>query len=63
MLGLTTMGRVHLRAATWLTAFFACYAVIVFAAHNGIVAFDVSAALGVLWIVTGHHRELVHPEG
>lgn len=63
LLGLTTMGRVSLRAATWLTAFFACYGVIVYAAHNGIVAFGVSAGLGVLWIVTGHDRELVHPEG
>jgi len=63
MLGLTTMGRVRLRAATWLTAFFACYGVIVYAAHNGIVAFGVSAGLGVLWIVTGHDRELVHPGG
>jgi len=62
LLGLTTMGRVSLRAATWLTAFFACYGVIVYAAHNGIVAFGVSAGLGVLWIVTGHDRELVHPE-
>ncbi|NYI40856.1 polyprenol phosphomannose-dependent alpha 1,6 mannosyltransferase MptB [Demequina lutea] len=62
MLGLTTVGIGQLRAATWLTAFFACYGVIVFAAHNGILAFGVSAGLGVLWIVTGHDRELVHPE-
>jgi hypothetical protein len=62
LLGLTTVGRAGLRAATWLTAFFACYGVIVYAAHNGIVAFGVSAGLAVLWIVTGHDRELVHPE-
>jgi hypothetical protein len=59
MLGLTTLGREWLRAATWLTAFFACYGVIVYAAHNGIVAFGVCAGLGVLWMVTGHDRELV----
>lgn len=63
MLGLTTVGRVQLRAATWLTAFFACYGVIVYAANNGILAFGVSAGLGVLWIVTGHDRELVRVEG
>lgn len=63
MLGLTTLGRVRLWAATWLTAFFACYGVIVYAAHNGIVALGVCGGLGVLWIVTGHDRELVHPEG
>ena len=62
LLGLTTLGRVHLRAATWLTAFFACFGVIVYSAHNGILAFGVSAGLGVLWIVTGHDRELVHPD-
>ena len=59
LLGLTTLGRVRLRAATWLTAFFACYGVIVYAAHNGLVALGVTAGLGVLWIVTGHDRELV----
>ncbi len=62
LLGLTTVDRSWLRAATWLTAFFACYGVIVFAAHNGIVAFGVSGGLAVLWIVTGHDRELVHSE-
>jgi hypothetical protein len=62
LLGLTTLGRVRLRAATWLTAFFACFGVIVYAAHNGILAFGVTAVLAVLWIVTGHDRELVHPE-
>lgn len=59
MLGLTTLGRDWLRSATWLTAFFACYGVIVYAAHNGIVALGVCAGLGVLWMVTGHDRELV----
>ena len=59
MLGLTTLGRDWLRAATWLTAFFACYGVVVFAANNGIVALGVCGVLGVLWIVTGHDRELV----
>lgn len=63
MLGLTTLGRVRLWAATWLTAVFACYGVIVYAANNGIVALGVTAGLGVLWIVTGHDRELVHTEG
>lgn len=59
LLGVTALGRLSLRAATWLTAFFACYGVVVFAANNGIVALGVCGVLGVLWIVTGHDRELV----
>src|SRR5450631_381944 len=60
LLGLTNMDRARLRAATWLTALFACYGVIDFAAHNGLVAFGVSGGLALLWVATGHDRELVH---
>jgi len=59
-LGLTTVDRARLRAATWLTAFFACYGVIVFAAHNGLVAFGIYGGLALVWVVSGHDRELVH---
>jgi len=38
-----------------------CYGVIDFAAHNGLVAFGVSGGLALLWVATGHDRELVHP--
>ena len=61
LLGLTTVDRARLRVATWLTALFACYGVIDFAAHNGLVAFGVSGGLALLWVATGHDRELVHP--
>jgi alpha-1,6-mannosyltransferase len=60
LLGLTAVDRARLRAATWLTALFACYGVIDFAAHNGLVAFGVSGGLALLWVATGHDRELVH---
>ncbi len=61
LLGLTRVDRRTLRIATWLTALFACYGVIDFAVHNGLVAFGVSAGLALLWIATGHDRELVNP--
>jgi hypothetical protein len=60
LLGLTTVDRARLRVATWVTALFACYGVIDFAAHNGLVAFGVSGGLALLWVVTGHDHELVH---
>jgi hypothetical protein len=60
LLGLTTVDRARLRVATWLTALFACYGVIDFAVHNGLVAFGVSGGLALLWVATGHDRELVH---
>src|SRR5665647_939113 len=61
LLGLTTVDRARLRVATWLTALVACYGVIDFAGHNGLVAFGVSGGLALLWVATGHDRELVHP--
>ncbi|HEY5180549.1 MAG TPA: hypothetical protein VIJ07_12385, partial [Dermatophilaceae bacterium] len=60
LLGLTTVDRARLRVATWLTALFACYGVIDFAAHNGLVAFGVSGGLALLWVTEMHDRELVH---
>lgn len=62
LLGLTTVGRARLRLATWLTALFASYGVIDFAVHNGLVAFGISGGLALLWVATGHDRELVHPD-
>ena len=61
LLGLTRVDRRTLRIATWITALFACYGVIDFAVHNGLVAFGVSAGLALLWVATGHDRELVNP--
>ena len=60
LLGLTSVDLARLRCATWLTALFACYGVIDFAVHNGLVAFGVSGGLALLWVATGHDRELVH---
>jgi hypothetical protein len=60
LIGLTPVDRARLRVATWVTALFACYGVIDFAAHNGLVAFGVSGGLALLWVATGHDRELVH---
>ena len=60
LLGLTSVDRARLRAATWLTVLFACYGVIDFSVHNGLVAFGVSGGLALLWLATGHDRELVH---
>jgi len=60
LLGLTSVNQTRLRAVTWLTALFACYGVIDFAAHNGLVAFGVCGGLTVLWVATGHDRELVY---
>ena len=60
LLGLTRVDLPRLRCATWLTALFACYGVIDFAVHNGLVAFGVSGGLALLWVATGHDRELVH---
>ena len=39
---------------------FVCYGVIDFSVHNGLVAFGVSGGLALLWLATGHDRELVH---
>ncbi len=61
LLGLTRVSRGTLRVATWVTVLFACYGVIDFSVHNGLVALGVSAGLAVLWIATGHDRELLHP--
>ena len=61
LLGLTAVDRTRLRIATWLTVLFACYGVIDFAVHNGLVAFGVSGGLALLWVATGHDRDLVHP--
>ncbi len=60
LLGLTTVDRARLRVATWLTALFVCYGVIDFAVYNGLVAFGVSGGFALLWVATGHDRELVH---
>jgi len=60
LLGLSTVDRTRLRVATWITALFACYGVIDFAVDNGLVAFGVSGGLALLWVATGHDRELVH---
>jgi hypothetical protein len=60
LLGLTSVNRTRLRVATWVTALFACYGVIDFSAHNGLVAFGVCCGLTVLWVATGHDRELVY---
>jgi alpha-1,6-mannosyltransferase len=60
LLGLTSVDTARLRCATWLTALFACYGVIDFSVHNGLVAFGVSGGLALLWVATGHDRELVH---
>ncbi|MDQ6715621.1 MAG: polyprenol phosphomannose-dependent alpha 1,6 mannosyltransferase MptB, partial [Actinomycetota bacterium] len=48
LLGLTRVDRRTLRISTWITALFACYGVIDFAVHNGLVAFGVSAGLALL---------------
>ena len=60
LLGLTSVDRARLRAATWVTVLFVCYGVIDFAVHNGLVALGVSGGLALLWLATGHDRELVH---
>ena len=43
-----------------MTVLFVCYGVIDFAVHNGLVALGVSGGLALLWLATGHDRELVH---